>query len=275
MWPAAIALNYSVRIIQNDVCQIIITIHIWKIAMQLTSVGLTHARPSYNYQKWYFKVYIINKSYYIPPSLKIKVGHWRLRSVRYVSQVVDDLDSNNVNANVHQIKRFNIGFCSWSCWTGIKTSESWLSAMDADCGRVGDSEVSLCAVLMQALFNLYQETGPSCLITTPGINPLSLCGTHVFHHYLLPNVQLVWLVSHIRFSHSLVEVNQNRYQFRTARRVCRGQLQLLHGERTDMSAINSETENVLVSHYPSSLVWKFVQTAQLNVWKLDDLVHNK
>ena len=43
--------------------------------MQLTSVGLTHARPSYNYQKWYFKVYIINKSYYIPPSLKIKVGH--------------------------------------------------------------------------------------------------------------------------------------------------------------------------------------------------------
>ena len=29
--------------------------------MQLTSVGLTYARPSYNYKKWYFKVYITNK----------------------------------------------------------------------------------------------------------------------------------------------------------------------------------------------------------------------
>ena len=38
MWPAAIALNYSVKDIRNDVRQII-------IAIEQTSVGLAHARP--------------------------------------------------------------------------------------------------------------------------------------------------------------------------------------------------------------------------------------
>ena len=46
MRPTAIALNYSVKNIRNDVRQIII---IWKIAIQLTSVGLAHARPNHMY----------------------------------------------------------------------------------------------------------------------------------------------------------------------------------------------------------------------------------
>ena len=39
MRPAAIALNYSVKDIRNDVRQIY-------IAIETTSVGLTHARPN-------------------------------------------------------------------------------------------------------------------------------------------------------------------------------------------------------------------------------------
>ena len=41
---AAIALNYSVKNIWNDVRQII---YIWKITIQLTSVGLAHTHPNY------------------------------------------------------------------------------------------------------------------------------------------------------------------------------------------------------------------------------------
>ena len=49
MRPAPIALNYSVKHIQNDVRQKIvhIYIYIWKIAIQHTSVGLAHACPNY------------------------------------------------------------------------------------------------------------------------------------------------------------------------------------------------------------------------------------
>ena len=42
---AAIALNYSVDNIRNDVR------HIWKIPIRLTSVGLAHARPNYG-MRW-------------------------------------------------------------------------------------------------------------------------------------------------------------------------------------------------------------------------------
>ena len=44
MRPAAIALNYSVKNIWNDVQHMI---HTEKSAIQLTSVGLAHARPNY------------------------------------------------------------------------------------------------------------------------------------------------------------------------------------------------------------------------------------
>ena len=49
MRPAAITLNYSVKDIRHDVQQIIYIIHIriWKIAIEQTSVGLTHACPNY------------------------------------------------------------------------------------------------------------------------------------------------------------------------------------------------------------------------------------
>ena len=49
MRPAAITLNYSVKDIRHDVQQIIYIIHIriWKIAIEQTSVGLTHTRPNY------------------------------------------------------------------------------------------------------------------------------------------------------------------------------------------------------------------------------------
>ena len=47
MRPAAIALNYRVTNIQNDVRQIIINIYVEKNAIQLTSVGLALARPKY------------------------------------------------------------------------------------------------------------------------------------------------------------------------------------------------------------------------------------
>ena len=43
---AAIPLNYRVKNIRNNVCQIIY-IYIYKITIQLTSVGLAHAHPNY------------------------------------------------------------------------------------------------------------------------------------------------------------------------------------------------------------------------------------
>ena len=45
MRPAAIVLNYSVKDIRNDVCQIIY-IYIWRIAIEQTSVGLAHGHPN-------------------------------------------------------------------------------------------------------------------------------------------------------------------------------------------------------------------------------------
>ena len=47
MQPVPIVLNYSLKGIRNDVRQkIIMIIHISKIAIEHTSVGLAHARPN-------------------------------------------------------------------------------------------------------------------------------------------------------------------------------------------------------------------------------------
>ena len=60
MQPAAIALNYSVKNIRNDVRQKII-IYIRKIAIELTSVGLTHACLNYAWKSSSLQVRAMHK----------------------------------------------------------------------------------------------------------------------------------------------------------------------------------------------------------------------